>query len=439
MALSSGGLPSAVAVVRLSGPLAGQALLALTGVKPRPRLADLRTLVDPHDGGILDRALVLWFPAPASYTGEDLAELHLHGGPAVVQAILAVLTSMDGIRLAEAGEFTRRALLNDKVDLTEAEGIGDLIAAETDAQRLQAAQWMAGEASRILDGWRAVLIRCRAMIEADLDFADEDDVPDSVASAIWEPLQGLKRAMDDALQRAESGERLRRGVQIALMGRPNAGKSRLLNAIARRDVAIVTEEAGTTRDILEVHLNLKGYPVTMLDTAGLRVADGIVEREGMRRAMDRGRSADLVLWLWDGASDRTADPDPQITDSGPVWFVENKIDLSGHPARIDSEANSYTVSAATGAGLDQLIEQLALFASLACGDGRGGVITRLRHRNLIEEASKALDAVLEMPGRPIELVAEDLRAASDAIGRMTGAIGVEDLLDVVFSEFCIGK
>ncbi|MBB98869.1 MAG: tRNA uridine-5-carboxymethylaminomethyl(34) synthesis GTPase MnmE [Rhodobacteraceae bacterium] len=439
-ALSSGGLPTGVAILRISGPAARVALETMSGRLPEPRMASLSRLRDPQTGDLLDAALCLWFPGPASFTGEDVVEIQCHGGRAVVAALLTALGRIPGYRPAEAGEFTRRAFDNDRLDLLEAEGLADLIHAETEAQRRQAVSQMGGALGAVYDGWRSRLIRMRAMIEADFDFADEDDVPGSVADGIWAEAERLRDEIDAHLARSRGAERLRSGVQVALLGRPNAGKSSLLNAIAQRDVAIVTEEAGTTRDVIEVHLDLDGYPLTLIDTAGIREAEGQVEREGIRRALARAADADLVLWL--------TDPDAQAGHtraapevSAPVWTVATKQDLPG-AAPVgrggDGDEPRFRLSALTGEGLADLISALGAFARDAVGSTSDPVATRDRHRRWIAVARESLTAAIS-GGRPLELRAEDLRTAADALGRIAGRVGVEDLLDVIFSEFCIGK
>jgi tRNA modification GTPase len=439
-ALSSGGLPTGVAILRISGPAARVALETMSGRLPEPRMASLTRLRDPQSGDLLDAALCLWFPAPASFTGEDVVEIQCHGGRAVVAALLTALGRIPGYRPAEAGEFTRRAFDNDRLDLLEAEGLADLIHAETEAQRRQAVSQMGGALGAVYDGWRSRLIRMRAMIEADFDFADEDDVPGSVADTIWPEAERLRDEIDAHLVRSRGAERLRSGVQVALLGRPNAGKSSLLNAIAQRDVAIVTEEAGTTRDVIEVHLDLDGYPLTLIDTAGIREAEGQVEREGIRRALARAADADLVLWLVDpDASSAGAQAAPEL--SPPVWTIATKQDLSGAAAagrggEVDRPA--FRLSALTGEGVADLILALGAFARDAVGGISDPVATRDRHRRWIAVARESLTAAMSGE-RPLELRAEDLRTAADALGRIAGRVGVEDLLDVIFSEFCIGK
>ncbi|MBK5948224.1 tRNA uridine-5-carboxymethylaminomethyl(34) synthesis GTPase MnmE [Rhodobium orientis] len=434
-ALSSGALPSAIAVVRLSGPRVRFVLETMAGIVPEPRRAMLRALKDPRDGAVLDEAVVLFFEGPASATGEDVAEFHVHGGRAVVGAVLEALGSFEGVRPAEAGEFSRRAFDNGKLDLTRVEGLADLIAAETEAQRRQALSQLCGSFGDLVEGWRRRLIGLRARIEAGLDFAEEEDVLASVTDADRAVLSDLRIGIETKLGEGRSGERLRDGLQVALMGPPNAGKSSLMNALAKRDVAIVTEEAGTTRDVLEVHLDLSGYPVMLIDTAGLREAEGIVEREGIRRALARGSDADLVLWMEDASGRRTGVPDGVVSAAGTVWPIANKADLVGDG--FDAGDDALAISVKTGAGLDRLQEKLAAFAGEKFAGLGSAMATRERHRAALTACRDALVRA-EAVG-DAELMAEELRHAGDALGRITGRIDVEDVLDVIFAEFCIGK
>ena len=438
-ALSSGSVPSGVAVIRLSGPKCRFVLETMTGSLPAARRAALRSIRD-RNGSEIDRGLVLWFPGPASFTGEDMAELQVHGSRAVIDAVSRRLGEIDGMRPADPGEFTRRAFLAGRIDLTEAEGLADLLAAETESQRRQAATQASGALRHLYGGWRERLVRIRALIEADFDFADEEDVPGSVADEAWLDAARLAEEIRSHLGEAERGERVRSGLQVVLMGRPNAGKSSLLNALARRDVAIVTEEAGTTRDLIEVHLDLRGWAVTLVDTAGLRRDAGRVEAEGIRRAMERGRSADLVLWLDapDEVSAVTFDGDLPETD---VWRVETKSDLGrpeGDGKRFDSATKSLAVSAKTGEGIDALVAALAEAAE-SSGSGTAAIPSRERHRLHLIAALSELDRAVGDLEKDAELRSEDLRRAGDELGRITGEIGVEELLDVIFGEFCIGK
>lgn len=428
--LSSGVPPAGVAVIRASGPGIRFGLETLAGRVPAQRAATLATLRDPS-GAMLDRALVLYFAAPASFTGEDVAELHVHGGRAVVAATLAALASLPGYRPAEAGEFTRRAFANGKADLTEVEGLADLIAAETEAQRRQAIGVSGGALRKIAEDWRARLIQARAYLEAELDFSEEDDVPEAIGSAADAVAEAVAAEMDGHLRAAGFGERVRSGFEVVLLGAPNVGKSSLLNALARRDVAIVTAEAGTTRDMIEVAMDLEGYAVTLVDTAGLRETTGLVESEGVRRARVRGGAADLVLVLSDG---EIPAPDDLPSTTGGVIRVRTKTDL----ARIDSDPNQYdvAVSAANGSGLDDL--KAAIVAALGLLNPRpAALVTRERQRRELDAALTALR--LALGEAAAELKAERLRQAGDAIGRLTGRIDVDDWLDVIFREFCIGK
>ena len=433
-ALSSGPVPAGVAVIRLSGPRTRFVLETICGACPSPRRASLRDLRRPADGTVIDRALVLWFPGPASFTGEDVAELHCHGGRAVVAAVLEMLALMPGCRTAEQGEFTRRAFDNDRMDLLEVEGLADLIAAETEAQRRLAMNQAGGALAAIYDGWRQRLTRARALIEAEFDFADEDDVPDDVSSVVWEEVARLRAEIARHLERSQRAERLRSGVQVVLLGAPNAGKSSLLNALARRDVAIVTEEAGTTRDVIEVHMDLDGYPVTLVDTAGLREEAGLVEREGIRRALARAGDADLVLWLVAPEADVVTRPPEGSTA---LWRIETKADRGEHWPNEAAE-QSFRLSVVSGDGVDALLAALAGFAADHIGGLDEPLAARERHRRHLEDCLAALgDALVE--GRSLEIRAEDLRRAGESLGRIAGRVGVEDLLDVIFREFCIGK
>ncbi|MBT9290857.1 tRNA uridine-5-carboxymethylaminomethyl(34) synthesis GTPase MnmE [Prosthecodimorpha staleyi] len=436
-ALSSGALPSGVAVVRLSGSDSGAAVMAVVGRLPQPRRAGLSTL-RAEDGSVIDRGVVIWLPGPASFTGEDMAEFQVHGGPAVVAALLARLRDLPRLRAAEPGEFTRRAFLAGRIDLAEAEGLADLVAAETEAQRRQAIRQAGGMLSRQAEAWRTRIVTIRALIEAELDFPDEDDVPGSVSDAAWSEATILLGEIEGALADAGRGERLRRGYEVVLTGPPNAGKSSLLNALAGREAAIVTEEPGTTRDLIEVRLDLDGLPVILVDSAGLRDAPGRVEQEGIRRARERAGAADLVLWL----SPADAPAAPERPASGvPLLVLQTKCDLvPGRPQdRAATVGLDLPVSAATGQGLDRLRSEIAARAGVALGSGEDPLITRVRHREALTTAAAALRLAVQRSDLPLELRAEDLRAAGDAIGRITGRVGVEDLLDVIFGQFCIGK
>ena len=430
-AQASGAGRAAIAVIRISGPATGEILRALCGL-PAARHASLRTIRDPRTETLLDRGLVLWFPAPASFTGEDMAELHVHGGRAVVANVLDAALSIDDVRLAEPGEFAARAFENGKIDLTEVEGLADLINAETDAQARQALAQAGGSLRRLYESWRGQLLRAQALAEAGLDFADEADVAANVTTNVGAIVAELFLQISNHLA-DRRGERLRDGFRVVIVGAPNAGKSSLLNALARRDVAIVSEEAGTTRDIIEVHLDLDGLPVILTDTAGLREASGKVEVEGIRRALARVEAANLVVWLIDAKKPVSAPPEPLARGRVPFLAVRNKIDLAPVGA-----AEGISLSAKTGEGIDTLVAELKARAREALVAGaESPAVTRARHRAELEGALAALER--SRTAGPSELKAEELRIAARHLGRLTGNIDVEEVLGAIFSEFCIGK
>jgi tRNA modification GTPase len=440
-ALSSGRPPAAIAVVRVSGPNARAALEKLTGRVPEPRRAALARLRDPANGDVIDEALALWFPAPHSETGEDIAELQLHGGHAVVAGVLEVLGKIEGCRLAEPGEFTRRAFENGRLDLTSVEGLADLIAAETPAQRRQAFRQLKGLIGDRAEAWRRRLIEALALVEARIDFSDEADVPEDLLRPALHAAQQLRDEIAALLADGHRGERLRDGFVVAIAGPPNAGKSTLFNRLARREAAIVSPFAGTTRDVIEVHLDLKGYPVTLLDTAGIRDSKDPVEQEGVRRARERADEADLVLWV----IDRSAS-DPRTEESklkaGAVWLVENKIDLAADTTKRKSEKEFIIpISAKIGNGIDLLLSRLSGHVGKYFSAPESGIVTRARHRRALEETVVSLDrAISETVGAGREeVIAEELRAAATTLARLTGRVDVEDILDVIFRDFCIGK
>ncbi|MBL8831948.1 MAG: tRNA uridine-5-carboxymethylaminomethyl(34) synthesis GTPase MnmE [Rhodospirillales bacterium] len=424
-----------VAVVRVSGPAAGAALGALAGRLPAPRVATRAALADPADGSPIDDALVLWFPGPASFTGEDVAEFHIHGSRATLAALLDALARQPGLRLAQAGEFARRAFDAGKLDLAQVEALADLIAAETKSQARQALRQLGGALGAAVEGLRERVLRLRARAEAEIDFPDEGDVPDGLIARMREPLAILDRELAALIDGAARGERLRAGFAVAILGPPNAGKSSLLNRLAGREVAIVSETAGTTRDVIEVHLDLAGWPVTLWDTAGLRdVAAGdahaAIEIEGMRRARRRAEEADLKLVVLD-ARDPVADASlAEFARDGLV--VLNKADLVPAGAGL-------RVSALTGDGIATLEAELAkrAAAALSDGDSAAPLVTRARHREALVDVRAALARAGAR--REAEFIAEELRIAGDALGRIVGRTGVEDVLDLLFAEFCIGK
>jgi tRNA modification GTPase len=476
-ALSSGRPPAAIAVVRISGPRAGEALKELAGKIPAPRKAAL-VRIRGHDGEILDKGLALWFPGPQSETGEDVAELQLHGGRAVIAAVFDALSKLDGLRPAEAGEFTRRAFENGKLDLTAVEGLADLVVAETEGQRRQAFRQMAGALGNRAENWRAQLIQALALVEAQIDFSDEADVPQDLVTAALQIVRSLEKDIASALADGGRGERLREGLIVAIAGPPNAGKSTLLNRIAKREAAIVSPYAGTTRDVIEVHLDLGGLPITLLDTAGIRETNDPVESEGVRRARDRVGSADLVLWVVDASSSLAEWPFAKAeTGAPPSWLICNKIDLiQNHTIRNERDDQNnpnnepglrtnksltnmvserltaknefefnrneleFEISAVTGEGLALLFAQLGQFAKHFLSGAESALVTRERHRRALGDVLSALRRALgsQVSGHE-DLLAEDLRIATRALGRLTGRVDVEDILDVIFRDFCIGK
>jgi tRNA modification GTPase len=484
-ALSSGRPPAAIAVVRISGPRAGDALTVLIGRIPEARKAALAR-IRGRDGTIVDQALALWFPGPQSETGEDVAELQLHGGRAVIAAVMAALAQIDGLRPAEAGEFTRRAFENGKLDLTAVEGLADLVMAETEGQRRQAFRQMAGALRDRSENWRTQLIQALALIEARIDFSDEADVPQNLVRPALQIARSLEGDIASVLAEGNRGERLREGFVVAIAGPPNAGKSTLLNRIAKREAAIVSPYAGTTRDVIEVHLDLEGLPVTLLDTAGIRDTDDPIEVEGVRRARERSAGADLVLWVVDAGDSSRPDEARSVTwpngpagRSGrvPVWLIRNKIDLDQNfvrrnERRVQSKQKSepsvrvnklltnaannslrekneieftfsesqFDISAKTGEGFDTLLDALARLADKFLAGAESALVTRERHRLALQDTLSALRRALA-PGLSSreDLLAEELRLAARALGRLTGRVDVDDVLDVIFRDFCIGK
>jgi tRNA modification GTPase len=425
VALSSGTLPSGVAVIRLSGPRSGLLLRELTGGSQPPRRLTLRTL--SIEGSPIDTGLVAWFPGPNSFTGEDCAELQVHGSPVVVRTLLRHLADHEDTRLAEAGEFTRRAFENGKLDLTEVEGLGDLIAAETESQRRQALARLGGGLTRQLEGWRTRLLDLRAEIEAQLDFSDEGDVGALPVNFAGD-LTALREELLDAAESVARGRVVREGLRVALAGPPNAGKSSLLNSLARSDLAIVTDEPGTTRDVREVAIDLGGHFVLLIDMAGLRETSSKAEAEGVRRAREELSRADLVLWL--SAPDAPAAKAPA---EGPLWRIATKVDLEP-----PTGARDLAISTVTGAGLEDLIERLTLFAAEAAGDGEPALVSRERDLAGLQGAAQAL-AEAQTQLAQSELAAESVRRASHALERMLGTMDAESVLDRLFLNFCIGK
>lgn len=430
LALSSGSLPSGVAVLRLSGPDALPAVAALcAGGLPPPRRLALRRLTDPGSGLLLDQALVAVFPAPASFTGEDCAELHIHGSRATLKALLDVLQAHPGVVLAGPGDFTRRAFENGKLDLTEVEGLGDLLAAETESQRRHALARLSGHLSRHLSEWRDTLLSLRAEIEARLDFSDESDVPDALPEDFSRQLDALAASLRESLAGYERGRLQREGFRIVIAGPPNAGKSSLLNSLAGSDLAIVTPEAGTTRDLREVAIDLGGQLVLLVDTAGLRETDSLAERAGVDRAQAAMEDADLILWL---TAPDVISPPPEPRPSPPLWPIASKADLG------QVTETGLSLSSRTGEGIPALISALAAHIETRVNADEPALVSHLRDRKALETALDHLESAQRSTDYD-EVCAEDLRLAGTALARLVGEMDTEAVLDRLFAGFCIGK
>ena len=440
-ALSSGPGKAGVAVIRVSGPDVRDVMARMSAPSVADRTAAFRRIVHPESRALLDRAVVVFFAAPKSETGEDIVEFQVHGGKAVVRAVLDALGTLPNCRMAEPGEFARRAFNNGKLNLVEVENLADLVDAETEVQRRFAVQ--SGEQlSALYQGWRTRLIEIAALTEAAIDFSDEGDVAASSFEAARARAIPLAADLARHLNDGHRGEMLRDGFRVVLLGAPNAGKSSLLNALARRDVAIVSDEAGTTRDAIEVRLDLGGYPVIVTDTAGIRETSGAVEREGIRRSLAAARGADLNVWL----SETGLDSPPSEISRETLLAIRTKIDLESAPqtAQTGGLASDLMISTKTGAGIGDLIRQFAIRAERGMmGDAANAndmpAVARVRHRTLLETAAESLQDFLTGPADDLELRAEDVRRAANALGRITGHIDVEDVLGTIFSRFCIGK
>lgn len=434
LALASGIGRSAVAVIRVSGPAARAVLKAMCAKLPVPRRATLARLRSPVDGEVLDRSIVLWLPGPDSFTGEDCAEFHTHGGRAVIDGVLGAIAGMDGCRPAEPGEFTRRAFLNGRMDLTAVEALADLIDAETRAQRRQALRHLDGPLGARAEEWRATILRASALIEASIDFSDENDVVESPLADIQAMVEPVASGISTLL-RQESGQamRLRDGFTVVVSGPPNVGKSTLMNALARRDVAIVSPLAGTTRDAIEAHLDLEGLPIVLVDTAGIRDSDDPLEREGIERARRRAERADLVLWL-EMAGRGEPTPTPLALDV-PCVRLATQVDRIANP-----DPRMLGISALSGEGIDVLLERIGDAARESLVGTETSLLTRTRHREALVGAAAALRRVLDAPPETgMELIAEDIRIAAARLGSISGRIDVEEILGEIFSRFCIGK
>ena len=430
-ALSSGHGRAGIAVVRLSGPLAGQALTDLTGSIPPARHAALRILRGT-DGSVIDEAMVLFFAAPNSVTGEDVAELHVHGSPAVVERLLGELGTKPGFRFAEAGEFTHRAFANHKLDLVEVEGLADLLSATGEAQRKLAMRQFLGEASEVYNAWRLAVISALSLFEASIDFSDEDDVAVKAQNAAWPRIRDLVSEIEAALVQSEKFGAIRSGLRVVIAGAPNVGKSSLLNVLAGREAAIVSHIAGTTRDVVESHLQISGLPIVLADTAGLRDASGdAIEDEGMARAKAAAGSADILIWVV--APDMASQVGPPRE---PDLIVENKADLELIRNRNES---AIAVSTRTGVGIDDLYRALQKLAEQKTSGAEQAVVVRQRHILAVRKSIRLLNNCLVQQHRATELTTEDLRQTARILSSITGHVDVEDLLGNIFSEFCIGK
>lgn len=435
-ALASGAGRAGVAVVRVSGPRAAYVLAAMTlRPLPPPRRASLRRLFDPTIGDALDDALVLYFPGPASFTGEDVVELHLHGGRAVMAAVTDVLSAIEGVRVARPGEFTRRAFDAGKLDLTAAEALADLIEAETEGQRRQALRQLEGGLAKQADAWGSALLEAMALLEAAIDFPDEG-LPQDLADRVHPLLRGLQESLLRHLADYRRGERVREGFRIAILGAPNAGKSTLMNRLTQRDTAIVSDLPGTTRDVIEARLEIAGFAVWIADTAGLRETTDAVEAEGVRRALAAAQDADLRVLVVDSTAEAPPSSGVQLTPGDLVLL--NKMDAAS-VSFPPTDANTLRISAKTGQGLTQLRAKLEEVVQERMGMTEVAPLTRQRHREAVEDAAGSIGRALEALPKGIELASEDLRMASRALARLRGHIDVERILDQIFSKFCIGK
>jgi tRNA modification GTPase len=433
-ALASGAGRAAIAVLRLSGPGCSEALKTIApGPEFPDRRATLRTLRHPQSQVSLDRALITRFQAPRSFTGEEMAEISVTGGRAVASACVKALGLIPGLRLAEPGEFAWRAFMNGKIDLSEVEGLADLVEAETEAQRRQAQNIAGGALSRECDAIRTSLLEAMAAVETQIDFTDVEDASDFTLESVRRAARAAIERIDRALATADAAARLREGFTVVIAGPPNVGKSTLMNALAGRDVAIISPIPGTTRDLIEVFLDLRGYPLILVDTAGIRESSDPIEQEGVARARRRAESADLMLWLSDGVDDQV-----QPTLEAPTLAVRTKIDLNG-VAEPAARPSDLAISAKTGAGIDRMLDAIAELAEERMSSREPALLTLERHRRGFQDARRALAAASAPEASEPELIAEDLRRAASAMDRIVGRIGVEEVLGEIFARLCVGK
>ena len=433
---TAGGV-AGVAIVRLSGPNAADILEDLAGALPVPRRASHRRLLSPSDGDLIDEALVLWFPRPHSFTGEDVAEFHLHGGRAVIGGLFKAIQHYPSVRLAEPGEFSKRAFMNGKLDLTAAEALADLVASETDAQRRQALRQLSGELGDLYERWRTALIQSQARVEAALDFVEED-VPTDLLEGVRKDLSLMLVELKNHLDDGRRGEIVREGLKLVIAGAPNVGKSSLINRLCGREVSIVYPSEGTTRDVIEAQFFFGGLPVTISDTAGLRKSTNPVEQEGIRRANLAVKAADILILVFDSAAYPEVDAGTLSLLKNQNCVVFNKTDrVNGSRPSIFHGHEVHHVSCATGEGLEELAAYLGRQVKKFTERTEAPLLTRIRHREALVLCSACIERAVALS--EAELVAEELRSATAALGRITGRVGVEDVLDVIFSEFCIGK
>jgi tRNA modification GTPase len=439
-ALATGMMKSAVAIIRISGPRTLEVVRAISKRdKFKPRQTSLTNISNPITGEVIDQGLVLWFPGPNSFTGEDSAELQVHGSKVVIKLLLTALSQIEGMRMAEPGEFAKRAFVNGRMDLAEAEGLADLIDAETSMQHKQAIRQMKGEMSTLCEEWRSQLISALALVEAFIDFPDED-LPDYIVSELQETVGQLYNSISNKFNDNMVGERLREGLFIAIIGAPNVGKSSLLNALAKREVAIVSPIAGTTRDLIEVNLDIGGYPVTLCDTAGLRNSNDVIENEGIKRARERASTADCKIAMFDASILPELDKHTlELIDQNTI-IIYNKVDIAtikDFPALNTASTEPLLISTREQQGIEQVIASLTQLVDSIFSSIEAPVITRQRHRDNISTCLHHLE--MFNLDKDIELAAEDLRLAARALGKITGKIDVETILDSIFSSFCIGK